>query len=372
MDSPGGAGEATGIGALGLGLGGDLIGLAGALALVLANAYFVATEFALVAVRRSQIQLWLTEGRRGAGAASRAIAHLDDAIAATQLGITIASIGLGWVGEPVVAGLLEGPLDWIGLDGPVALHTTATIFAFTAITFLHVVVGELAPKAIALQRPGEVALLFAGPLLVFGRVFRFVLVAMNGAGNFLVRAIGFTPVPGHHVHSAEELILLVSEAREAGEIRPEQGRILGKVFRSAGKRVRDVMVPRERVFAIDRATDPDRLLDRLREEGYTRLPVYDGDLDHVVGILHTKDLFHLYAKTRLVVLADAIRPAIEIGADADIGEALRLFRRGRRHMAIVRDPAGRVVGVITLEDVLEELVGEIEDEHDEPTPAGSE
>jgi len=195
---------------------------------------------------------------------------------------------------------------------------------------------------------------------------------MNGAGNALVRALGFVAAGGHHVHSAEELSLLVSEARDAGAIRPEQGRILGKVFRSAGKRVRDVMVPRERVYAIERSTDPDSLLDRLREEGYTRLPVYAGDLDQVVGILHTKDLFHLYAKTRLVVLADAIRPAMEIRPEADIGEALRLFRRGRRHMAVVRDASGRVVGILTLEDVLEELVGEIEDEHDEPTPAGSE
>lgn len=368
MDSPGGGAAPLTTAALGL----DLLGLVGVAALVLANGYFVATEFALVAVRRSQIQLWTAEGRRGAAAASRAIEKLDDAIAATQLGITIASLGLGWVGEPVVASLLGPLLSASGIESPVALHTVSVVVAFTFITFLHVVVGELAPKAIALQRPGEVALLFAGPLLVFGRVFRWILVAMNGAGNALVRALGFVPASGHHVHSADELSLLVSEARDAGAIRPEQGRILGKVFRSAGKSVRDVMVPRERVYAIERNTDPDTLLDRLREEGYTRLPVYSGDLDQIVGILHTKDLFHLYAKTRLVVLADAIRPAIEIRPEADVGEALRLFRRGRRHMAVVRDATGRVVGILTLEDVLEELVGEIEDEHDEPTPAGSE
>ena len=353
-------------------LGIDLLGLLAVAALVLANGYFVATEFALVAVRRSQIQVWLAEGRRGAQAASDAIESLDDAIAATQLGITIASIGLGWVGESDVSSLLSAPLEWLGIESRIALHTIATLIAFTLITFLHVVVGELAPKAIALQRPGEVAVLFAQPLLVFGRIFRWVLVAMNGTGNALVRLAGFHAISGHQVHSAEELHLLVSEAHAAGAIRPEQGRILGKVFRSASKRVRDVMVPRERIFSIPVTTDPETLLDRLREEGYTRLPVFDGDLDRVVGILHTKDLFHLYAKTRLVLLPDAIRPAIEIRPDAEIAEALRLFRRGRRHMALVREVTGRVVGLVTLEDVLEELVGEIEDEHDDPTPAGSE
>jgi CBS domain containing-hemolysin-like protein len=264
-------------------------------------------------------------------------------------------------------------LRTIGVDSLLAVHTVAAVIAFTAITFLHVVVGELAPKAIALQRPGEVALLFAQPLLWFGRVFRVLLRIMNGTGNALVRLIGFTPPSGEHqVHSAEELKLLVSEARDAGEIRPEQGRILGKVFRSAELRVRDVMVPRERVFAVERRTDPDRLLDRLREEGYTRLPVYDGNLDRIVGILHTKDLFHLYAKTRLVVLEDAIRPALEMRLEMTIDEALRAFRRNRTHMAVVRDAAGRTAGIVTLEDVLEQIVGQIEDEHDQPTPAGTE
>ena len=342
-------------------------------ALVFANGYFVATEFALVAVRRSQVKLWVAGGRRGAGAVASATEHLDDAIAATQLGITIASIGLGWLGEPALASLLAPALAGLGIESLAAVHAVATALAFAAITFLHVVVGELAPKALALDRPGEVALVCARPLLVFGKVFRWVLVVMNGAGNGLVRAFGIRPSGGaHRVHSTEELSLLVAESRDAGEIRPEQGRILGRVFRISRTRVRDVMVPRERVFAIDRATPAEALLDRLREEGYTRLPVVDGTLDRVVGILHTKDLFHLYAKTRLVLLADAIRPALELAPATAIGEALRLFRRNRRHMAIVRDEGGPVLGIVTIEDVLEEIVGDIEDEHDEPTPAGAE
>lgn len=355
------------------GLGLSALGILAVFALVLANAYFVATEFALVAVRRSQIALWVAEGRRGAGSASRAIENLDGAIAATQLGITIASIGLGWVGEPAVASLLVPALEAGGVQSSVALHGVATSIAFALITFLHVVVGELAPKALALDRPGEVALICARPLLVFGRIFRFVLIVMNGAGNGLVRLFGVPPARGaHRVHSAEELSLLVSEARDAGAIRPETGRILGKVFGSTRTRVRDMMVPRARVFAIDRKINPEGLLDRLREEGYTRLPVYEGNLDNVIGILHTKDLFHIYAKTRLVVLDDAIRPAVEMRPDLPLADALRQFRRGRKHMAVVRAPAGALLGIVTLEDVLEQIVGDIEDEHDEPTLAGSE
>ncbi|MDH3211751.1 MAG: CBS domain-containing protein, partial [Myxococcales bacterium] len=228
-------------------------------------------------------------------------------------------------------------------------------------------------KALALDRPGPVALFCARPLLVFGRVFRLVLVVMNGAGNGLVRLFGVRPAGGRSaVHSPEELSLLVSEAREAGTIRPYAERILGNVFRISRTRVRDVMVPRERVLAIDRSVGPEAVLDLLRESGFTRLPVYDGELDRIVGILHTKDLFHLYAKERLVILADAIRPAVEMPPDLPVVDALRRFRRGRKHLAIVREKDGEVLGVCTLEDVLEEIVGEIEDEFDVPTPAGSE
>ncbi|MDJ0852865.1 MAG: hemolysin family protein [Myxococcota bacterium] len=353
-------------------LGLSLVGLLVVAALILTNAYFVATEFALVAVRRTQVQLWVEEGRRGASAAAAAIRNLDDAIAATQLGITLASIGLGFVGEPAVARLIQPLLASVGLGSLVAVHTVAIAIAFALITFLHVVVGELAPKAVALDRPGPVALVCARPLLLFARVFRWVLVVMNGAGNGLVKLLGVRPATSHHgVHSPEELSLLVSEARDAGAILPYAGRILGNVFRISRTRVRDVMVPRDEVLALDRKTAPDELLDLLRESGFTRLPVYEGTLDRVVGILHTKDLFHVYATQRVVILEDALRPAWEIRPDLPVVDALRVFRRGRKHLAIVRDPGGPVLGVCTLEDVLEEIVGEIEDEHDVPTPAAA-
>ncbi len=347
------------------GSGFTLLGLLAIVALIAANAFFVAAEFALVAVRRSEVKLFVAQGKRGAAAVSRALVRLDDAIAATQLGITIASIGLGFIGEPVLARLISPPLSALGFDQAAAVHGVSIALAFALITFLHVVVGELAPKAIALDRPGEVALFCARPLLAFGAVFRLVIVVMNGAGNRLVRLLGAGTAGGAgRVHSPDELQLLVSEAREAGAIRSDTGRILGNVFRISRTRLRDVMVPRERVCAIPRQIDPDTLLDRIREEGYTRLPVYEGSLDRVVGILHTKDLFHLYAKHRVVVLQDAIRPAREMRPQLSIAGALRQFRRGRFHIAIVREPGGPLLGIVTLEDVLEEIVGEIEDEHD--------
>jgi len=353
-------------------LGLSLLGLVAIAALVLANGYFVATEFSLVAVRRSQLKLWVRENRRGAAAAMRAVERLDDAIAATQLGITLASIGLGFLGEPALAALLRPLLEAAGVSYT-WVHPIAFAASFSLVTFLHVVVGELAPKAIALDRPGPVALACAAPLLVFGRLFRPVLRVMNGAGLALARRFGVTEgASGHGLHSPEELSLLVDEASASGTIRADTGRLLGNVFRLSRTRVRDVMVPRERIFAVHAKTPIDDLLEATRDQGYTRVPVHEGSLEDAIGVLHTKDLFHIYAERRLFVLADLLRPVATMRPELSVLEALRRFRRQRAHLALVRDGAGRVVGLVTLEDVLEEIVGEIEDEHDEPTAAAGE
>ncbi len=351
------------------GLGLSLLGLLAIVGLVLANAYFVATEFALVAVRRSQLKLWVRENRRGAVAAMNAIEHLDAAIAATQLGITLASIGLGFLGEPALASLFRPALAAAGI-GATLVHPLAFAVSFAIVTFLHVVVGELAPKALALDRPGPVAMACAAPLLVFGRIFRPVLRLMNGAGNALVRRFGVDVNPSPHgVHSPEELSLLVDEASAGGSLRADTGLLLGNVFRLSRTRVRDVMVPRERIFSVESSTPLDELLESTRDQGYTRVPVHEGSLERAIGVLHTKDLFHLYAERRLFVLADLLRPAPVLDPGLSVLEALRRFRRQRAHLALVRDASGSIVGLVTLEDILEEIVGEIEDEHDEPTSA---
>lgn len=341
------------------------LGLVAIFALILLNAFFVATEFALVAVRRSQVQIWVSEGRPGARAAAHALDRLDDAIAATQLGITLASIGLGFVGEPALAHLLEPALHALSLDSQGAVHGGAIALAFALVTFLHVVVGELAPKALALDRPGPVALWCARPLLWFSRALRPVIVTMNHAGNLLLRALGVPPAGhGENTHSAAELALLVREAGDAGQLRSDTTQMLGNLFRISDRTVADVMIPRDQVKAIPRNLPMEALVDVVREEGFTRFPVYDGTLDKIVGVLHAKDVFTLHSLSLLVILEDALRPHQEIAPDVSLADALRLFRRERRHLAVVRGPDGRVQGIITLEDVLEQIVGAIEDEQD--------
>lgn len=341
------------------------LGLVAIFALILLNAYFVATEFALVAVRRSQVQIWVSEGRRGAAATARALDRLDDAIAATQLGITLASIGLGFLGEPALARLLRPLVASFGADSQAAAHGVAVGVAFAVVTFLHVVVGELAPKALALDRPGPVALFCARPLLWFGTAFRPVISVMNRAGNLLVRVLGVPPAGhGENTHSAAELALLVREAGDAGRLRSDAAQMLANVFRISDRTVADVMIPRDQVKAIPRGIGMEPLLDLIREEGFTRFPVYDRTLDDVVGVLHAKDVFYLHSLSQLVILEDALRPHQEIAPDVSLADALRLFRRQRRHLAVVRGADGVVLGIITLEDVLEQIVGAIEDEQD--------
>ncbi len=339
-------------------------------ALVFLNGFFVAAEFALVAVRRTQVEELIRQGKRGAQSLRKQVEHLDHAIAATQLGITVASIGLGFVGEPALAGLLMPVFDSLAPGWQfAAAHSTAVAIAFLIITFLHVVLGELAPKAMALQKPSQVALWVAIPLEIFTKLTRPIVILMNGVGNWIVRRLGFHAVTGKQmVHSVEELTMLVEEVEEAGLLSADQAEYVQNVFLLAGKHVKDCMVPREKMTALELRTPPDRVLEIVREEAHTRLPVYDGDLDNIVGIVNTKDLLYMFTLQGVVVLEDARADAIFLKPDQPISDALRLFRRSRRHMAMVRDDAGKVLGLVTLEDVVEQIVGDIEDEHDRPLP----
>jgi CBS domain containing-hemolysin-like protein len=340
---------------------------------IAANAFFVASEFALVTVRWTRVEELVSRGRFGAKAVQQAVENLDDAIAATQLGITFASLALGWVGEPALAHLIEPlfrglPTVW----GVVLSHTVAVALAFLLLTYLHVVLGELAPKAIALQRAEDVALLVTGPLLVFARVFRPFINFMNGSGNWIVRMLRLPPRrPDQDVHSVDELGMLVEETAEAGIIPSDQAEYVRNVFRLSGKRTRDVMVPRDKVVTLSFHASPDEILAVCRETAHTRMPIWEGDPDNIVGIVNTKNLFHLFSQTRLVLIVDAMYPPIFADPDLSVGRLLAIFRRERRPMAVVRDSAGKFHGIVTLEDILEEIVGEIEDEHDVPAPPES-
>jgi CBS domain containing-hemolysin-like protein len=348
----------------------DGLVLLGVLVLIVSNGYFVSAEFALVTVRWTRIEELAARGRVGARAAKHALEHLDDAIAATQLGITFASLALGWLGEPALAHLVEPlfrglPPAW----GLVLNHALAVALAYLLLTFMHIVLGELAPKAVAIDHAEELALVLTGPLLVFGRVFRPFIRLMRGASDRIVALLRLPPPRAEQeVHSMQELGMLVEETAEAGIMGSDQAEYVRNVFRLSGKRVRDVMVPRERVVALSLNASQEEVLAICRETAHTRMPVWEANPDNIVGIVNTKNLFHLFSQFKVVLLEDAMYPPIFADPEQSVGRLLGIFRRERRPMAVVRDAAGMFLGVVTLEDILEEIVGEIEDEHDVPQP----
>ena len=334
--------------------------------LVLANAFFVAAEFALVSVRRTRLEEMAAKRVPGVSFAMHAHEHLDNMMAATQLGITMASLALGWVGEPGLARVLE-PAFWFLPKslGPVAAHTSATIVAFACITFLHIVAGELAPRTIAIRIPDSVVLTLAPPLLLFERIGRPFIHFSSRVGMTLVRLLGFEPAEhAQHVHSVQELQLLVEDVSEAGRMSAEHAELLKNAFRLPEKRVRDSMVPLKDAVMLEYRLKPEQILSALQDSVHTRFPVYDGERTRVVGIVNAKDLFAIYATSGLVNLEDAMYPATWAQADRSIADQLKELRRVRRQMAVVIDDSGTPIGIITLEDIVEELVGEIEDEHD--------
>ena len=346
--------------------------LAGVLAVplcVMLNGFFVAAEFALVSLRKSRLEEMLNARMAGAQAVKRAVEHLDDMIAVTQLGITLASLALGWIGEPCIARAIQPALDALPSYWSTATsHGIATVLAFAAITFLHVILGELAPKAIALQTPDRLSLWVARPLLLFASLARPFVALMSAVGNGVVRLCGFEPLSGHQmVHSVDELALIIEDTRRAGVLPRDQAEYVRNVFRLPAKKVRDCMLPLEKVAALELHMPEEKVLEAVREGAHTRMPVYDGDLQNIVGIVNTKDLFHLFSLRGMIVLDDAMYPPLFVEPDRPISEVLREFRRRRRPMALVREGIeGPLLGIITMEDIIEEIVGEIEDEHDLP------
>jgi len=348
----------------------DVLGLLSVPALVSLNGLFVATEFALVAVRRTRVEELMQQGVPGAEAVNTAVTHLDRSIAATQLGITLASIGLGWVGEPALARLFYPLFDFLSHGWhQVAAHSAGTAVAFLTITFMHVVFGELVPKALALQTADRTSLWTARFLLMFVWSTRPITLLMNVTANWVLRRFGLHGADNAAmVHSVGELALLIEDTEEAGILDSEQADLVQNVFRLSDKHVSDCMVPRDKMAALELSSPPELVLEKVRHGAHTRMPVYEGDLNKIVGVVNTKDLFYLFSLRGVVVLEDAMYPALFLKPDEEIATALRLFRQSRRPMALVRDEDGNILGLITLEDVLEEIVGDIEDEHDRPVP----
>jgi CBS domain containing-hemolysin-like protein len=334
--------------------------------LVLANGFFVAAEFGLVAVRRSRIDQLVAEGDRQAAAVQSALRNPDRYISGTQLGITLSSLALGWIGEPALATMIDRGLARIGIGAsPTVVHSAAALtLAFLVITFLHIVIGELAPKSIALTKPEGVSKLVARPLMLFSTIAYPVIWFLNGAANVLLGLFRIRPVKElDHVHSSDELRLLVAQSAEHGRIDQTDSAMLAGVFNFHEKEARHVMRPRTEVVALPVDASEEEVWRILRAERYSRYPVYGKSLDDVIGLFLAKDLWLATAGVPFV-LAEYVRPAIYVPRSRSAERVLDDLRRTRAHMAIVLDEFGGTAGILALEDLIEEVIGDINDEYD--------
>jgi CBS domain containing-hemolysin-like protein len=332
--------------------------------LVLANGFFVASEFALVGVRRSRIEMLASRGNKQAQRLLGLLDNLNRYISATQLGITMASLGLGGIGEPVFAHLLEAPLR--GRVSDLTLHTISLTVAFAIITFLHIVMGELAPKTLALERAEKVALTVSRPMHVFYKIFQWPIRALDWSGTRVVRLFGLHPSAEHvAVYTEEELRRLVDISQKSGQLDREEQQFIHRVFEFSGAAVREAMVPRTQVTGIPVTATLEDARTLFLTTGYSRLPVYEKQLDDVIGLIFRKDLDMGRATHDGFDLRKLVRPAAFVPATASLGDALRQMQRERAHFTFVVDEHGGMEGILTLEDLLEEIVGEINDEYDE-------
>jgi CBS domain containing-hemolysin-like protein len=345
-----------------------MLRLGAVLGLVVLNAFFVASEFALIGARATKLKEMADQGDRLARIAHSAVGHLDRYLSATQLGITIASLALGWIGEPAFAAILDIVLTRFGVDAPPgAVHTTASIvIAFAIITFLHVVYGELAPKSLALVMPERLSSLLILPLIVFTRMMTPFIALLNGVANASLRLVGVQPVSElKEVHSIDELRLVVLQSRAHGALGESDSRMLAGVLDFHDKKIQDVMRPRTEVVAIRVDADEDEVRDIVRRERYSRYPVYQTSLDDVIGVLVAKDVL-LPDETKPFAVRDAVRDVLFVPATRSAARVLDDFRKKRPHLAVVLDEYGGMAGIVTLEDLVEEVIGDIADEYDQP------
>lgn len=339
------------------------------LLLVFLNGFFVAAEFAIVKVRSSQLEVKAAGGNKTADLSLNILKNLDGYLSATQLGITLASLGLGWIGESVVTRIILNIIDFLGYEiNADLLHKIALVLSFGIITVLHIVFGELAPKSIAIQKPEETTLSLSYPLRFFYIVFKPLIWVLNGFASVILRMLGFNMSDIHEIHSAEELQLILDQGKVSGAIQPSAHELIKNVFSFNLITARQIMVPRTSINAIDEDTSPEEILDKVINEGYSRMPVYRETIDNIIGLVYTKDLLKMINKKEDINLQKVINPPYFIPQTKKISELLKELQEKHLHMAIVTDEFGGVAGIVTIEDILEELVGEIQDEHDEEAP----
>lgn len=333
------------------------------LLLVAVNGFFVAAEFALVGVRRSRIETLAAAGKSSAKRLLDLLDNLNAYLSASQLGITLASLGLGWVGEPVIARMLEGPLgglsDWWR-------HAIAFFVAFAIITSLHIVLGEQAPKLLGLERAERVALATSLPLKLFYRIFHWPIRALDWASARTVRLFGLKASSEHgSIYTEAELRQLIDVSRQSGHLRAEERRLIHRVFEFSDTLVREAMVPRTQIAALSSECKLEEIAHAFEQYRFSRLPVYRESIDDVIGFVHSKDIMPYLLQPEQFKLQDVIQPPLYVVDTARLEDVLRQMQRGKSHFGFVVDEHGGLEGIITLEDLLEEIVGEISDEHDE-------
>jgi CBS domain containing-hemolysin-like protein len=337
--------------------------------LVALNGFFVAAEFAIVKVRSSQLEVKASTGSSRAQVSLIILKKLDAYLSATQFGITLASLGLGWAGERVVVPLVLDFLTYFNITiSELYIHEISFGISFTLITIMHIVFGELAPKSIAIQRAESVTLAIAYPLRVFYIIFSPFIYVLNGFATLILKMSGFSNVGEKELYSAAELELLIDQGKLSGALNPNEHQLIKNVFGFIDITVRQIMTPRTSINAIDIDLPLEYILNKVVKEGYSRLPVYKDTIDNIIGVLYTKDLLKMMNKGGDIHLEAAMRPPYFVPETKKINELLKTLQAKHIHMAIIVDEFGGVSGIATIEDVIEELVGEIQDEHDDEAP----
>lgn len=347
-----------------------LLGLIFIALLLFANAFFVASEFAFVSVRKTRVEQLSKEGNKNAELVLDSITHIDRSIAAVQLGITISSIGLGWVGEATIVDIIYPIFQFLpDTFHKIASHSLAVTISFALITLLHVVIGELMPKSIALQDPEKTSLVVARPMYALVRIFKPFIWILNGFGTFLLKLLKVNPATVSHAHSVEEIDMIIDASHKEGVLNDTEKEILQNVFKFSDTQAKQVMVPRPDVVAIEVSANEDDLTKLILENQYTRYPVYDEDIDHILGILHVKDIHRLVCQAQAVNLRKILREAIMVPETITMDNLVLEFKGKKSQLAIVVDEFGSTSGIITLEDVLEEIFGDVQDEFDDEEEA---
>ncbi|MGN4672289.1 hemolysin family protein [Bacillus cereus group sp. MYBK106-1] len=345
----------------------DIYSISIVIVLIALTAFFVAAEFAIVKVRSSRIDYLIAEGSNRATSVKTVITNLDEYLSACQLGITVTALGIGWFGKPALKQMFDTLFLNLNISTQLA-DIFAVILVFLFITFLHVVIGELAPKTFAIQKAEQVSLFVAKPLIFFYRIaFPFIWV-LNGSARIITKLLGLKPTKGHdEVHSEEELRLLVSESYKNGEINQSEYKYVNKIFEFDDRIAKEIMVPRTEMHIISKEMPAEEALQKMSQEKYTRYPVVDGDKDHVIGFVNFKDIFTDFVQHNAVSnkkVEQYIRPIILVIDSIPIHDLFLKMQKERTHIAILIDEYGGTSGLVTVEDILEEIVGDIQDEFD--------